>query len=159
MSTSSSETRRAISPRGTTVEPRKRLLERFGQHALLVRVDAPAANAVLLLGDVRELEIRGEGAKDARLPLERELAHCGREVVLRAAGPRRAREPSQALDVVEQALVVLLDEHPAEEVAEQADIAPKRRVRGLVGTDRHRSSVGPNPRKTEQSGHERGIPR
>jgi hypothetical protein len=122
---------------GHVIEPGEGLLERLGEHALLVRVDAAAADAVLLLRDVRELEVGRERAQDARLALERELAHrCG-EVVLRAAGPRRACEAAQPLDVVEQALVLLLDEHAAEQVAEQADVPPKRRVCRLVGPDRH----------------------
>ena len=53
--------------------------------------------------------------------------------------PARARagERPHALDVVEQRLVFLLDEHPAEQVAEQADVAPERCIRPL-----HRVTVG-----------------
>ena len=128
----------------------ERLLERLGQHALLLRVGAPAADPVLLLRDVRELEVERERAEDARLPLEREAGDSGGEIVVRRAVARRPRERADALDVGEQRLVLLLDEHLPEQVAEQADVAPQRRIgRGLA--DGHPASVGRTRRKTAQS--------
>ena len=89
-------------------------------------------DAVLLLGDVRELEVRCERSQHARLPLERQRGDRRREVVGRNSFARGAREPAHPLDVGEQRLVLLLDEDAAEHVAQQANVAPKRRVSRLV---------------------------
>ena len=113
------------------------------------RVGAAAADPVLLLGDVRELEVERERAQHARLPLERQRRDRGREVVVRGPAARGAGERPDALDVVEERLVLLLDEHPAEQVAEHADVAPERGVGGGV-LDGHPASVGRNGRKTAQ---------
>jgi hypothetical protein len=126
---------------------------------LLVRVRAPPANAVLLLGDVRQLEVRRERAQHACLPLERQRCNRRGQFPLVGALARGARKAADALDVVEQRLVLLLDEHAAEQVAEQADVAPERRVGGLVSPHSHRSRVGLNPGKTGQSGRGTTIPR
>ena len=93
---------------------------------------AAAADPVLLLGDVRELEVEGEGAQDARLPLGRQRRDRGTQLVERRPASRLARERPHPLDVGEQLLALLLDEHPPEQVAEQADVAPQRRVGGSV---------------------------
>jgi len=114
---------------------------------------------VLLLGDVRELEVRRERAQHSRLPLESELTHGGGEILVRRTCPCGACERPDALDVVEELLPVLLDEDAAEEVAEQADVSPERRVGWLVGTDRHASSVGRFAAETGQSLGNRGDPR
>jgi hypothetical protein len=90
------------------------------------------ADAVLLLGDVRELEVRCEGAQDARLSLEWQSPDCGGEVVGGHSLACGAREPTHPLDVGEQRLVLLLDEDAAEDVSEQANVAPKRRVSRLL---------------------------
>src|SRR6185437_6897183 len=101
---------------GLVLEPGERLLERLGEHTLLMRVDTAAADAMLLLGDIRKLEVGRERAQHARLALERELGdRCG-EVVLRPGRPGSTREPAQPLDVLEQALAVLLHEDTAEQV-------------------------------------------
>ncbi len=106
------------------VELRKRVGERLRRNALLALVLAPPADAMLLLGDVRQLEIEREGPQHARLPLDRQRGHTLDQLVVRRPGAGRARECPHALDVLEQRLVLLLDEHPPEQVAEQADVAP-----------------------------------
>ena len=128
--------------------------KRLRHDSLLDRVGAPAADPVLLLGDVREREVERERAQDARLPLERQPDDGGREVVVRGTGARGAGERPNALDVVEERLVLLLDEHPAEQVAEHADVAPERGVGGGV-LDGHPASVGRNVGKTGQRGARR----
>ena len=84
---------------------------------------------MVLLGDVRELEVEAEGSEHGRLPLERQGADGGGELRARARlthRPGSPRERADALLVREQILPFLLDEDAAEDVAEQADIAPKR---------------------------------
>jgi hypothetical protein len=96
-----------------------------------VLVLAPAAQSVVLLGDVRQLEVQAEGAEHLPLALEFELRDGvpqflpPRGAALRA---RLARQPPDPLLLVEQLLPLLLDEYPAEDVAQQADVAAERRV-------------------------------
>jgi hypothetical protein len=69
-----------------------------------VLVLTPPAQAVMLLGEVRELEIEGEGAEDVALTLERERSDGGGELrpwprlTRPASGAREAADP---LDVGE----------------------------------------------------------
>ena len=105
---------------------------------------------MLLLGDVRELEVERERTEDARLPLERQAGDCGSEIVLWCAVARCPRERAHAFDIREERLVLLLDEHLPEQVAEHADVTPERGV-GLKLLDCHAASVGRNGRKTAQS--------
>ena len=97
--------------------------ERLARHAVLTRIGAAVPDAVVLLGDVGDLEVEGEGAEDARLARERERLHRLPQLVAPLALPRGAGERPDVLDVGEQRFVLLLDEHAAEEVAEQADVA------------------------------------
>ena len=124
-----------------------------------MRVGAAATDPVLLLGDVRELEVRRERAQHAGLAVDGQRRDRRGELAVLGPAAGRARERADALDVVEQVLARLLDEHAAEQVAEQADVAPEGRVGRLVRPDRHRSSVGRNRRKTEQSLGSTAIPR
>ena len=142
VSTSCSETR-CRAPPAHAVEPRERLVERLRHDPLLARVGAPAADPVLLLGDVRELEVERERPQHARLPLERQRRRPrprGRRAARRRAPPARA---PHALDVREERLVLLLDEHLPEQVAEHANVAPERRI-GRDVADGHAASVGRN---------------
>ncbi len=104
----------------------------------------------MLLGDVRQLEVEGERAQDERLPLQVEAADdlCelgGRRLVSPAPPPRQRAHPLLEL---EQLLALLLDDHPAEDLPEQPDVAPERRVRtrhvpaGLASGYRGRPSSG-----------------
>src|SRR6266481_4337554 len=90
-------------------EPGERIAERLAEQPLLVGVRAMPPDAMLLLGDVRELEVRRKGAQDARLPIERQRADRSREVVGRNSFACSPRETTHPLDVVEQRLVLLLD--------------------------------------------------
>src|SRR5215213_3212089 len=54
-------------------ESRERLGERLARHSLLVLVLTPPTQPVVLLGDVRKLEVEAEGAEDRGLALEVEL--------------------------------------------------------------------------------------
>ena len=110
----------------------ERLGQRLGQHAVLGRVGAAPPDPVLLLGRVGELEVEGERTQDAGLPLERKLCDRGGQIVVAGAGPGGPRERAHALDVFEQRLVLLLHEHPPQQAAEQADVAPQRGVGGGV---------------------------
>ena len=62
--------------------------------ALLVRVLAPPAEAVVLLGEVRELEVERERAQDVRLALERQRGDRLRQLLAGrvVAAPGRARD-------------------------------------------------------------------
>ena len=98
---------------------------------LLALVAAPAAHAMPRLGDVGELEVEAERAQDSRRALLVERAHAGRErraVGRRARVPGLAREVPHALDVGQQILADLLDEHAPERVADEAHVAPQRVV-------------------------------
>jgi len=58
--------------RRDSLEPSERVVERLRRDALLQLVRAEPAHAMVLLGDVRELEVEREGAQHARLPVERQ---------------------------------------------------------------------------------------
>src|SRR5581483_9190489 len=97
--------------------------ERLARHPALARVFPPAPDAVVLLGDVREREVERERPEHACLALERK--RLDRVTQLLPAGPLPGgpRERAHVLHVGEEALVLLLDEYAAEQVAEQADVA------------------------------------
>ena len=85
-------------------EPLDRLGERLARRPALVLVLAPPAEPMVLLGDVRELEVEREGAQDERLQLEREhgdglaeLGECGA-----VTGTRVACELPDSLHELEQ---------------------------------------------------------
>ncbi len=128
--TSWSETRRSSSVGRHAVEPRERVVERLGGHALLELVRPQPANAVMLLGDVRELEVERERAQHARLALERQRLDRRLELLVRRPGPRRPGQRPHPLDVREQRLALLLDEDAPEQVAEQPDVSAQRVHRG-----------------------------
>jgi hypothetical protein len=87
---------------------------------------------MVLLGDVRELEVERERPQDTRLPLERQGVDGIPKITVRLAGPRSAGEGPHALDVLEQGLPLLLDEDAAEQVAQEAHVAAEG-----VGNDGH----------------------
>jgi hypothetical protein len=70
---------------------RVRLGERLARQTLLVLVLPAPPDAVVLLGDVRELEVEPERAQHERLPLGRQRAHAvgERAPVLVVPGPAR----------------------------------------------------------------------
>jgi len=86
-----------------------------------------AAEPVVLLGDVRKLEIDAQRSQDERLAIQVELGHGPPELLATrrsAGGARIPREEADALHFVEQLLPFLLDEHVPEHVPQEADVAP-----------------------------------
>ena len=153
----------------TRGEPPERLGERFPRDPLLALVAAPAAHPVPRLGDVGELEIEAERTQDGRRPLLAERAHAGserRSVGRRARAPGLTSEVPDALDIGQQILAVLLDEHPPERIAHEADVPSQgvvpaaRRARGaLVGSGaRHEPKPmgSPSEDSTHRNRHIRG---
>src|SRR6476646_10293574 len=80
--------------------------ERIGERLLgrvpFVFVLPSAPEPVVLLGDVRELEVEGEGAQDERLLGELEARDERREVApgVLVTGPSAQREAADALDEI-----------------------------------------------------------
>ena len=66
--------------------------ERVSRGATRMRILASASDAVVLLGDVRELEVEGECAEDERLLLRRDRPHRLANVADDPALPGRPRE-------------------------------------------------------------------
>ena len=129
--------------RRLVAELQERVGERLARHSLLVQVLAPPPHAVMLLRDVRQLEIERERPQHASLLRVRQLLDRRTQLVERRPAPGPARQPPDVLDVREQRLVLLLDEHPPEQVAEQADVPPQRCIRpGLVLAHGHGARVG-----------------
>ena len=93
---------------------------------------------MVLLGDVDELEEERERPQHGGLPVVVERSDRRAERVARSSGAGITRERADPLLVVEQLLALLLDEHPPEQVSEQADVRPQR------GIGRH----GIQPRET-----------
>ena len=105
--------------------------QRLARRAVPARDVATAADAVMLLGDVGELEVEREGAEDLRLLLEVEPADGTRELgahvgVARLAGP--AGDVADLLLARQEVFPLLLDHHAPEQVAEQADVSTEWRV-------------------------------
>src|SRR5262245_10692977 len=92
---------------------------------------------MMLLGEVRELEVEPERPQHFRLPFERERPHRGRQLRARSRltlGASLPRERANSLLLGEQLLPFLLDDDAAEDLAEQADVPPERCV--VVGQGR-----------------------
>ena len=99
---------------------------------------AATPDPVVLLGDVRELEVEREGAEDLRL-----LVEIQRRDRLRQLGPDvgvaglacPAGDVADLLLARQQLHSLLLDHDAAEQVAEEADVPSERRVGGHDLTD------------------------
>jgi hypothetical protein len=109
-------------------EDRERVVERLARRRRLACLLASAPQAVVLLRDVRQLEVEAERAQDERLLVAAQLRDRVLDLAHLAAPARGARHVPHPLDVVEQLLADLLDEHPPEDRPEQADVAPQRLV-------------------------------
>ncbi len=96
------------------------------------------ADAVVLLGEVRQVEVAGEGPGDLLGALEREAGDdVGRLGQRRAAVVRPVGadgQLAQPLDVVQQVLPAGLAQHRAEQPAQQADVLTQQ-VGHLVARD------------------------
>ncbi len=122
-------------------EPLERLGQRLAGCLPLSLVGAPATEPVMLLGDVGELEVEAERAQDLRLARDRESAELPGQLgspVLVTGGPDVAGEQADSLLGLDQLGAFLLDEHPSEQLPEQADVAPQRGFR-VHGAQRTRS--------------------
>ena len=109
----------------------ERVGERLARDPALGLVLAAAADPVVLLGDVDELEEERERAQDGGLALEPE--RCDR-LAERDRASRRARASRASARMrsssSSSSWPSLLDEHPPEQVAEQADVGAERGVGG-----------------------------
>jgi hypothetical protein len=112
---------------------RERRLERLARRPLFAFVLAPAAHAMVLLGDVRELEVHRERAQHLALAVEVERANRVVQLVPRRALPGRPGEGADPLLADEELLALLLDENTAEDVAQQPDVRAQRRVGAHAG--------------------------
>src|SRR5205814_8614949 len=119
--------------RGAALEGLQRVVERLARRLRVVRLLAPAAQPVVLLGDVRELEVEAE-----RTQHERGVRGSVRPRAGDVAAPARgARGKPNLLDRVEQLLADLLDEDGAEDRPEEPDVAAEQLVARA-----HTASVG-----------------
>ena len=107
--------------------------DRLACDGALALVVAAAADAVVLLGDVRELEEEGERGEDAILGRDVEAGDRLVELRVVAARPGAAGERADALLEGEERVALLLDEHLPEQVAEEVDVGTQRLDRGGVG--------------------------
>jgi hypothetical protein len=113
-----------------------------------VLVLAAAAKPVVLLGEIRELEIDAERSQDERLAFQLEPGHALPQLLAARRSARRARiarEETDALLLVEQLLPFLLDEDAAEDVAQKTDVPAEWGVRGIATFAAHaEDSVRPD---------------
>ena len=140
------------------VELRERLGERLARDATLGLVLAAAADAVVLLGDVDELEEERERPQHGGLPLVLERGDRLAELVARASGAGIAGESANPLLVVEQLLALLLDEHAPEQVAEQAHVGAEGGVGGHALT-LEKCEVEPSGLEPLRSARSQRVPR
>jgi hypothetical protein len=86
---------------------------------------------MVLLGDVHELEVQAERPDHVALLAEIEPPDGVTKVGsprLRSARSGIPREESDALLLLEESGPLLLDEHSPQDLAEQANVAPERRI-------------------------------
>src|SRR5262249_43307172 len=101
--------------------------ERLGWETPLALVLRPSPDAVVLLGDVRELEVDREGAQDERLLAQVETGDERDELPHRLSGTAAPgpRELARTLLELENTRPLLFDDDGAERVSEQPNIAPE----------------------------------
>ena len=125
------------------------IAERLARRPPLVLVLPPATEAVVLLGEVGELEVQRERAQHLRLALDGKCAHSRGQPPARRLRSGRACAPGELADAllgVEQAAAALLDEHAAKDVAEQADVPSEGRFRAVGAHGRSGVPAGPRSR-------------
>src|SRR5207302_7403781 len=115
----------------------ERLGERLAWRSRLGCVLPAAAQAVMLLGDVRQLEVQRERAQDFRLVSRRERAYGGTDGADVARAARVAGEQPDPLLGLEDVAALLLDQHRAQGGSEQADVAPEWGVGSCTCVLRH----------------------
>ena len=143
-----------------TDEQGERLVQRLAQHSALALDLAPAPHSVVLLRDVREVEVHRERAQDhgLRRDGERSDRRCERARGSCVAVATSTCETADLLLQPVRLVAFLLDEHPTERVSEQADVRPERPVERLLRGAAHRPTLpralrggavallGPSPR-------------
>ena len=93
------------------------------------RTLAHATDAMLLLGQVGEVEVEAEGPDELLDPIIGELLEDGPEAALacgRARCPDVARQPPDALDQVQQLFAGLLSDDLPEQGPQELDLARER---------------------------------
>ncbi len=102
------------------------VLERFSRDAAVARVLAAPSEPMVLLGEVRELEVEPERPEHERLRLGLEVAQQLRARDASVAAGLSGRVPDP-LDQLEQPRALLLDEHVSEDRPEQPNVAAEWR--------------------------------
>ena len=124
-------------------EQPERLVQRLARRAALPLDLATTSDAVMLLGDVREVEVHRERPQDDRLGLDRErrdgLGELGGSLCV-AASPEPGEPSDPFLEPVGR-LAFLLDEDVTERVAEQPDVCSQSRVECLLRGATHRPTL------------------
>ena len=111
----------------------------MGRRLRVSLVVAPAADAVVLLGDIGEREEVGERAGDVPGRRNRKRGQLALEglLILHAALTGALRERAHALDRLKELLALELLQRVAEDGAQQADIVAERLVGVGVEVWRH----------------------
>jgi hypothetical protein len=107
-------------------------LDRLLEWLRTVRPREQLSHAMPFLGQVRELEVAGERARDelGALGFERtDDGEDGHAPFRRRAPAKRDRRPAEPLDVLEEVGALRLRDHTAEDRRQQTDVAPERRGR------------------------------
>ncbi len=129
--------------RGDRVSPEELdgLGERLARRSAQALVLSAAPHPVVLLGDVGEVEVDGEGAEDdgLRLDVERRDRLGERSGGAFVAAPPEACEEAHPLLEAEDALALLLGEDPPEDLPEEPDVRAERSVWRGVGRVAHGS--------------------
>ena len=82
---------------------------------------------MVLLGEVRQVEVACERAGDELCALERPRGHkLLRLTLVAAVVPGADDEPAQLLDVAQKARAAVIRDYATQQPAEEADIAPER---------------------------------
>ena len=96
----------------------------------IARVIAPAADAMVLLGDVGEMQEVSERASERQRGLDRHLAQqIGEPVEVGRVFARTLGERAYALDAFEQAFIAVFPEHASQQLAEEPYIISKWKMR------------------------------
>jgi len=96
----------------------------------IARVIAPAPDAMMLLGDVGELQEVSEGAGERQRRVNRQLAEQARQgVEIVVVAGRALRERSHLFDALVEIRAAVPLKDPAEQLAEHADVIAQRQVR------------------------------
>ena len=104
---------------------------RCGEARGIAQVGAAPADAVVLLGDVGQVEEMREGARQRDRGIDRQAGQHRRQLAEVAVGARARAlgQRAHVLDALEDRLARVRPQRLAEQLAEQPDILPQRLVR------------------------------